>query len=356
MNDLKRLSIKVGLFAFAILLVCFIYQIFFYESDLHKHSDIIFNLKKVENKCTILYLGESSNFTVHSDDKDKRRISAFAADYFPGVAFMEVDNSAYHAGNFKVLLQNISQSSPIETVVVTMNIRSFGADWIFSDLETALQKSMVLIDTRFPPIVNRIRLSFKDYEIKSDEERIKQKLQAWEKDQLKFPFPFAYSNTNEWDKAMAYGSWLKEDGSWDTQKIDLSCYYVKTYSFQIDPETNPRIMDFDEIVALAAKRGWNLVFNIMAENTEKAYELVGDELLWLIRENRRLLAARYTNMGVTVVDNLETVPDREYIDRDWTTEHYTETGRKIIAKNLADSLKKFYPDKYKLPVYLRSEK
>jgi hypothetical protein len=351
MSDVKNILIKVLYFIISLILIGFIYNFLFYETDLEKHSGIIFNLRNVEEKSQILYFGESSNFTSRSDDKEKKRISAFAAEYFPKLNFNVVDNSAYHAGNFKVLLQNISASSPVQTVVITMNLRSFGADWIYSDLETALQKSMVLLNPHFPPLVNRIRLSFKDYEIKSKEERIKQKLHAWENDKIIFPFPFSYHTVTTWDKAVANGSWLNKDDSWDMPKIDLSCYYVKTYAFQINPASNPRIKDFDDIVEIARKRGWNLVFNLMAENVEKAQELVGDELVWLIRQNRDLLITRYQNKGAIVVDNLECVPDSEYIDRNWTTEHYAEKGRRIIAKNLADSLRKFYPEDYHLPSF-----
>ena len=73
---------------------------------------------------------------------------------------------------------------------------------------------------------------------------------------------------------------------------------------------------------------------------------MGDELVWLIRKNRDLLVERYTRKGVIVVDNLESVPDKEYIDRNWTTEHYAQKGRMIIARNLADSLRILYPDEY----------
>ncbi|MBA3901414.1 MAG: DUF4843 domain-containing protein, partial [Bacteroidetes bacterium] len=50
--------------------------------------------------------------------------------------------------------------------------------------------------------------------------------------------------------------------------------------------------------------------------------------------------------GVLVVDNLNEIKDEEFIDQDWTTEHYTETGRKLIAKNVASALKGFYPEQF----------
>ena len=87
----------------------------------------------------------------------------------------------------------------------------------------------------------------------------------------------------------------------------------------------------------------------MAENIEKANDLVGEDLVFLMKRNRDFLVNRYHKDQVIVVDNLEDVPDMQFIDQDWTTEHYAELGRKIVAKNLADSLKQRYPQHYSAP-------
>ncbi|MBN1119084.1 MAG: hypothetical protein JXA77_17875, partial [Bacteroidales bacterium] len=55
---------------------------------------------------------------------------------------------------------------------------------------------------------------------------------------------------------------------------------------------------------------------------------------------------RYSQKGVIVVDNFESVHDSLFFERHWPTEHYSENGRKIIAKNLADSLSIIYPENY----------
>ena len=298
----------------------------------------------------MLYYGESSDISYHPDDSIKKSISSLTAEYFPETVLNAIDQPAFHAGNYLILLQHIPEDAPLETVIVTLNLRSFDAAWIYSDLETALQKSMVLIDPRFPPLINRIRLSFKDYEIKSDEERHQQVLEAWEENKLVFPSPFKYDNVVDWDHGMAKGGYSRRDSAtMDQAMAELACQYIKTYAFQIDTLNNPRIRDFDAITELARKRNWNLVFNLLAENVEKVQVLVGDELVWLIRKNRDLLVERYTRKGVIVVDNLESVPDKEYIDRNWTTEHYAQKGRMIIARNLADSLRILYPDEYQKP-------
>ena len=111
--------------------------------------------------------------------------------------------------------------------------------------------------------------------------------------------------------------------------------------------SNPRIADFDNIVELARKKGWKLVFNLMAENVEKAGELVGEDLLFLMDENRKLLLNYYGSKGVMVVDNLNCVEDEQYIDQNWTTEHYTEKGRKTVARNVAGAICSLYPEEYR---------
>ncbi len=257
----------------------------------------------------------------------------------------DVTKPASHSGIYKVLLQNIPEESSIKTVIVTLNLRSFNAQWIFSDLETPLQKSLVLLRD-YPPIVNRMSLSFKNYDIKNKRERERQFKRKWKRDKFKLPFDFAYDNTKEWDRAVSRQGIKDDNGNIDYKKTELACHYIKGYAFQIDTLHNPRIKDFDAIVELARQRGWILVFNLMAENTEKAEELLGKDIIYFFEENQKLLKDYYQSKGVMVVDNLNLVADNQFIDQNWTTEHYAEQGRRIIAANVAKKLQKLYPDDY----------
>ena len=129
----------------------------------------------------------------------------------------------------------------------------------------------------------------------------------------------------------------------------MACHYVKSYAFNINDE-NPRVADFDAIVELCHERGWHLVLNLMAENVDKPNELLGDDILFLMRRNRDYLLQRYGSLDdVVVVDNMSLVRDVNFIDQNWTTEHYYEEGRRIVADNLAQTLKSFYPDEYRNP-------
>jgi len=276
---------------------------------------------------------------------DKRKISDFIADQYPCLALYDLTKPAAHAGIFKVLLQHMPEESEVETVIVTLTLRSFNAQWIHSPLETSLRKSLVLLKP-YPPLYNRFLLSFKAYDIKTKEEREADFQEQWLADELHFPYEFPHKDVQKWDRWMAYSGIRDKSGEVDRAQTELACHYIKAYGFQIDTLKNPRMAEFDAIVDLARERGWNLVFNLMAENMEKAEQLVGDDLIFLMNENRELLLNYYRAKGVLVVDNLSGVEDSQFTDQNWTTEHYAEKGRKAIAKRVAAAMKIWYPDDY----------
>ena len=346
MSNLKYILYKIIYLIVLLVGLNYIYKVTFYEADLQTHSKFINLVRKVvADRDVIIYLGESSNISFREDDVDKRTIGEFVSDFYPSVKFGAITKEASHAGIYYELLRNIPENSDVKTVIVTMNMRSFDASWIYSTLETPLQKSIVLLKN-YPPLFNRFLLSFSGYDIKTEREREQQFKDKWKNDILHMSEPFKYSNVIEWDRGMAEQGIKNNDGTINNPLTELACHYIKTYAFQIDTLTNPRIRDFDKIVGLAKERHWNLVFNLLAENIERADTLVGKELVNLMKQNRTLLIKRYNKNNVLVVDNLESVGNEEYIDRDWTTEHYAEKGRKIIARNISQAMKTIYPKDY----------
>ena len=323
-----------------------VYTKWFFEKDLLEHSDIIeLPRQVVADSCQVVYLGESSNNTYGYAESDHRKISAMVSAYFPKVRLGDMTKSASHAQTYYTMLKQVPKDAPVETVIVTMNLRSFDAGWIYSRLETALRKQIVLLQD-YPPLMNRFLLAFKAYPIRSEEEWDAIARKHWKKDPLDFPYDFEWNNTHQWDSAMAWGGWHGFDGQRDQQLTELACHYIKSYAFQIRDD-NPRIKDFDAIVDLCRERGWHLIFNLMAENVDKANELVGKDLLFLMKQNRDYLMQRYdTQEDVTVVNNLDLVRDVNFIDQDWTTEHYYGEGRHIIAHQVAQALRQYYPNEY----------
>lgn len=336
---MKKLLISILAAAALLVLMNWIYTRWFYKQDLLEHSDIVTSSWKVaEDRCELVYLGESSNRTYGETDQDQRKISEMLAEQLPGIRCGDITQNAAHAEVYYYLLKNIPEDSEVKTVVVTMNLRSFGSNWIYSSLETALQKKLVLMKD-YPPLMKRAFLAFKAYPIHDEDEWAKKARESREKALLAFPYPFPYKTTAEWDRAIAYEGVKDSLGNRDPQRTELTTHFIKNYGFQIHDD-NPRVRDFDRIVKLANERGWTLVFNIMAENTDLAMELVGSDLIYLMKENVDYLMNRYSTMGVLMVNNLELVRDPEFIDRDWPTEHYYENGRKAIADHVAQVIQK----------------
>ena len=258
MKQAPKIILKVLLLIGLLIGMNVVYRLFFYEEDVQKHSDIINLVREVvEDEREVIYVGESSNITFRNNDFDKRSISSFIGDYFPNLKVGHITKPASHAGIYYELLNQIPEDSKVKTVIVTLNLRSFNAEWIYSKLETPLQKSIVMLKEN-PPLWNRFLLSFKGYDLKTDAERLQQIHYLWRTSTFQFPFPFPYTNVREWDKAMADAGVKKADGSYDEELTSLACHFIKTYAFQIDTLKNPRIKDFDKIVNLAKERNWNL--------------------------------------------------------------------------------------------------
>lgn len=342
---LSKIIIRGFILTIFIIVANYTYKFYFLELDLQKHSEIINLVRAVPNDADIIYIGESSNTTFSKTDLDKRKISDFVGDHFPSLNVYDISKPAAHAGIYKVLLENVPIQNNVKTVVVTLNLRSFNSGWINSKLETPLQKSTVLLKS-YPPLWNRFMLSFKNYDIQSLKERNVQVHKSWQEDSLIFPYKFEHHNISSWNSCIAKKGVRNDKGEKDIRQTQVACNYVKNFGFQIDTTSNLRIKNFDEIIILAQKRGWNLVFNLLPENTERAEELVGKELTFLMNQNAKLLKDYFTKKGVLITDNFNTIKHKNFRDKNQTTEHYLEVGRKKIAGKVAKTCAIFHPKQY----------
>ena len=326
---MKRVIVILIVLMVLCLLAEGLYRCFFYQHDRLTYSAPLAQMVDTINAtgADILYLGESSNHTFGHHDTDTAWISEMIARQFPSLQVRDMTHDASHGEVYYQLLRNLD--CHVGTVVVTLNLRSFGIDWIASTLETVLQKRLVMLQQR-PALLNRAILSFKAYDIKSTDERYKQMADYWEA----HPLP-GHPSVPRWGDSL------------NTDSTTMPGTFVRNYAFLIDTLHNVRIRDFDRIVSLARERGWNLVFNLMAEDVEWADQVVGSDLTTMMRQNADLLVERYSRMGVTVVDNFDCLPDSLFRDRDWTTEHYLQAGRQIIADNVARALCRFYEADYR---------
>jgi len=342
----KKISIRiVGLIAIVITLN-FVYNLTLFRPQLFEMCEQVVQMKDRQKGTDIFYFAESSNFNILLTDKYRQTISEMTNFFFPKLTITSVDKPAAHAGVFKQWLNHLdlTKHKP-KAIVMTMNLRSFDAGWINSNLESAMQESIALLRP-YPNLLNRFLLSLNAFDDKTTKQREKIMLDDWKYTQLQFPYPVKYKTVREWDDAIAAGQCLAPGAVWEEKNIQLSCHYVKGYAFNLN-ENNPRIKDFDFIADWCHKNNINLYMNLLAENMHFADSLVGKELVFLMRNNRDYLVKRYTKNNCVVVDNLEAVNWKDFSELEWTTEHYNYKGRMIIAKNLAEKLKIQFNNYYK---------
>lgn len=314
------------------------YTKYFYKADLELlDAKMILQLDSLQYKSDVLYFAESSNATAANSDTCLLSISQMMDTLSP-LKVNAIEHGAVHAKTFLHLIKNINSNAKVKTIVVTLNSRSFGSPWINSKLETNISQANVMYENT-PAIYKRIILTLNAYDNKSVQIRDYINEQNWSKNKINVPEEFPYKTVRNWDNGMANGTYLLPNGDWDSKKISLACHYIKTYAFTIDTLTNPRIKDFDEIVEVAKQKNLKLVFHLLAENVQYADSLVGKELHNIMQENKQLLINRYTAKGAIVVNSFELVNGKDFIDQDWTTEHYNQTGRWLLAKNVLKNIK-----------------
>jgi len=331
---LRKILIRAGFIAVLFLLANAWYARFIWPDELNQHAPLAGKVKRIADSCDLLYFGESSNTSFNPfTDTLTYSISEFLQQYVSDHRVMDITHSAYHPGMFEALMGLIPENSRVKTVVVTMNLRNCGPAAIHTTLEPYMQKQKVYYSNRMP-LLSRIFLSLKFYDRRDSMERERLKLQAWRTDDIRYPgMKHQYRNARAWFDVVKYPD---ETGELRRKRI-LADDYIKAFAFVMD-EKNPRIASFDAMVALAASRGWKLVFNLVPENMEYARLLLDEDLVHLIRYNRDFLLQRYHKAGVLVVDNLELAGGQEFTDQFWTTEHFNGRVRRACAKNLASAI------------------
>ncbi len=332
-----QLGKKFLLLAAVLLMLDVVYRFTLYPKDRDENCTLMpYSLKPVEENDDIIYLGESSNHSCSPDDQDQRAISEMMDDLMPGHKVGRLSKDACHAGIFYDILRNIPRKNPVKTVIVTVNLRSFSSEWIYSDLEKPLQKEQVMMK-KAPALYKRMLLAFKAYAHWSESDREKLVRKGLKKQTLDLPYYFPYKNAADWDHAIGSQQHLYNGQKVSLDTIVLTCHYIKDFAYQLD-EDNPRIKDLDKIVKLCHRRGWKLVFHILADNMDQIKTLAGPDLEFLMKENAQYITRRYAPQGVTVVNNQSMVRDQDFFERDFPTEHYNQHGRRIVAEAVAEKI------------------
>lgn len=332
---IKKLALKFLGILLILCLLDILYFFTFYKNDVKNNCTLMeYSCLGSKEQRDAIYLGESSNHTHALSDTDQRTICKMIDDELDNLTISSLSKDACHASIYYDIIKRVHNDN-LKYVIVTVNMRSFSSEWIYSDLETALRKEQVMMKYQ-PALYKRLNLAFKGYEGWREDERKNLVINGFKKQSIPisgFPYKTAY----DWDKSIGTTNCYRGK-SYSMDTISMMCHYIKCFAYALD-DKNPRIKDFDKIVTLCKKRGWQPVFNILADNVDQINTLLGHELVQIMHQNAQYVMDRYRKQGVIVVNNQNVVRDKDFIERDFPSEHYAQDGRAAVAKNVAEALR-----------------
>ena len=98
---MKKFLIRILMAAALLFVLNWIYSKGLFKRDVAEHADVMELVWEVtDNKCRIVYLGESSNNTCGEEEDDRKKISDYLAEYFPNVKTGDMTKAASHAQTY----------------------------------------------------------------------------------------------------------------------------------------------------------------------------------------------------------------------------------------------------------------
>lgn len=328
-----------------------LYKKEFYDADVQKYSRVKNRIDSAFHNGDIVYLGESSNTSYNPwTDTLKESISDFLQLYIPSQKVEAVTHESYHPGLFKQMLNLHPNNRGLfefmamhqdQTIVLGVNIRTCGPTAVFSGNEASNQQEALFYSKR-PSLLTRLFLSLKYYDHRDALEMGRLKFQWWRSVDISgdgsvgdtFHISNQYKTVKTWIDDLAND----QRPELPVQVKNMADAYVKEFAFLLDDD-NVRVQDLKEIAAICNKLNLKLIFHILPPNKQYANDLFNHgELIQYLDYNYLFLKKRFSEWGVTVVDNYNLPEANEkvsrFTDQWYPTEHYDATVRKAIAKSL----------------------
>ncbi len=368
---LWRILQRFLVFGILFLVVNGVYERTIYPQERYKFSKVAGLLDSAFRSSDIVYLGESSNtsFNLWTDTLGYS-VSQWLQYYFDSsVRVTGVSHDGYHVGMFRKmlgLLPKQGKNGRMPTLVVTVNMRSFGPAATYNPNEASNQQEAVFYTHRLP-LLSRMFVSLHHYDNRNSLEMEREKFRWWRTHAL-----------NLWDESgmtligntyLTTKSWF---GDLSTKNFELpqeirnmADAYVKEFAWIMDND-NPRLRDLKMMVEECNNRRVNFVLLLLAPNRAHADSLFGKQLTQYIDYNLEFLRSSFRKWqreietkqgncaaglaGLTMVDipalyqkNYGSFPSsNHYTDQFFPTEHVDAHVRGFIALQLAWALKNEY--------------
>lgn len=325
MKQIRLLFIPLIALALILVIGQWIHQTFIYPSILKEDGWLIGLVnRKIQQKPKVLYFSASPNAAFAPDDTTRKSICEFANDLLP-YKINPIDTGAIHAGIFLKILNKIPSKDYPEAIVIDLNSRSFGVNWLHSSLENALQRNFVYWNNR-PSVWNHFLAATKWYDYKSPAEHLRA-IEFAEKFS-RLPLKKEHSTIKKWIDELEKSNHYTEEGS----------RFIRHFGFHITKD-NQQVSNYDQIAIWAKKCNIPLIFVILPENIQGMNDYAGKDLCSLVARNAFYLKKRYEQANVTVLNLYNQLPNDQFFE-EFPTEHYRWQGRQFVGNAIAKELLK----------------
>jgi|GEM_PF-386460 len=328
-----------------------------YRQERAKFSPMAAKLDSAFLHGDVVYLGESSNTSFNPwTDTFGYSVSEFLQMYLPQNRVRGVSHDGYHVGLFSQMLglmpehwalrapgfeefnrgdldaggektalgslkygvskdhwYKLNDGKPSrKTVVITVNMRSFGPSAMFNGNEASNQQEAIFYTHR-TALLNRVYVSLHHYDNRDSREMERAKTQWFRTKDLRIQGGAGqhYGSTHggpglqaageEWFYHNTVKWWLRDlqrqfapvSGEADLARVmPMAEAYLKEFAFLLDEE-NPRVKALDAIVEKCKREAVNVIFVLLMPNFDHANRLFGKELTLLMDENMDFLRKRF---------------------------------------------------------------
>ena len=348
-----------------------------YKKERLKFSPMAAKLDSAFGNGDVVYLGESSNTSFNPwTDTFGYSVSEFLQMYLPQNRVRGVSHDGYHVGLFSQMLGLMPEhwaDTGRKTVVITVNMRSFGPSAMFNGNEASNQQEGIFY-TRRMALLNRVYVSLHHYDSRDAREMERAKTQWFRTKDLRlnggagnhygnthgdggFKLDgevWYYHNTVKWWLRDLQRQYAPVSGDADLARVmPMAEAYLKEFAFLLDEE-NPRVQALDAIVAKCKQEQVNVVFVLLMPNFDHAHRLFGAELTQLMDYNMDFLRKRFAGwekeykqgdfkVGYVDVQRLygDWAGGQHYTDQWYPTEHVDAHIRQFIAQKTAEKILAF---------------
>jgi hypothetical protein len=288
------------------------------EGWLKLKGDSIYKLKS-----DIIYFSASPNKSYALTEKNRESIHTFASHQLHSYTIHSLDTGAIHAGIFIHALQQIPTDKKPKMIVIDLNLRSFGVNWMESDLENNLQLNLNYWNTNYG-LLNRMNAALKNYKFIPNTERNKRII--YQHDFITLPFHGNKKTVRKWNDSIMHSPQVYKE---------IACEFVRSFAFQVQPE-NQMLKWYKSIQEYCSSNEIKLIFLFLPENLEMMEKLAGKELKSLCLQNRTRIKQELGEKAV-ILDLMDHF-DASFFFESFPTEHYYANGRKYIGEKMAISI------------------